>query len=182
MYHLDEVIQVLRHADIVGFDTETRPSFRRGPMRPPALLQLSTLNDCFLFRLNKIHIPEILSDYLTDGNCKKVGLSVCDDFMALNRIHPIKPEGFIDLQDMVKQYHINDLSLQKIYAILFGEKISKNQRLTNWEAAELSEAQIRYAAIDAWACTKIYHYLNDGNFDPSTSPFIQLDDEDVAMH
>lgn len=176
-YHLREAINVLRRADIVGFDTETRPSFRRGPMRPPALLQLSTMTDCFLFRLNKIHLPDVLVDYLTDGTCPKVGLSVGDDFLALKRIRNIEPKGFVDLQDIVKEYSIADISLQKVYAIIFGKKIAKSQRLTNWEAPTLSEGQIRYAAIDAWACTNAYHHLLQGGFHPEESPFILNEEE-----
>ena len=171
-YHLKEAVAVLRRQDIVGFDTETRPSFRRGPMRPPALLQLSTMSECFLFRLNKIKLPDVLVDYLTDAACRKVGLSITDDFMALNRITPIEPAGFVELQEFVKRYGIIDNSLQKVYAIIFGEKIAKSQRLTNWEAPALTEAQQRYAAIDAWACSHIYYHLTAGNFHPEESPYV----------
>lgn len=172
MYHLREAINVLRNANVVGFDTETRPSFRRGPMRPPALMQLSTLSECFLFRLNKIKLPDQLVQYLTDPDCLKVGLSISDDFMALNRITPIEPQGFVELQQLVKQYCITDMSLQKVYAIIFGEKIAKSQRLTNWEAPALTESQQRYGAIDAWACARIYIHLTQGLFHPEQSKYI----------
>jgi ribonuclease D len=89
----------------------------------------------------------------------KIGLSLRDDFLSMSRRMKFTPAGFIDLQKVVKDYNIDDLSLQKIYAILFQKKISKNQRLTNWEADELTEPQKKYAALDAWACLKIYEKL-----------------------
>ena len=164
-------VNALRTAEIVGFDTETRPSFRRGEHHNVSLIQLATHTDAFLFRLNKTGIPSYLKQYLEDKNCRKVGLSTTDDFHQLIRVCNIQPAGFIELQQMVKQFDITDMSLQKIYAILFQNKISKGQQLTNWEAPELTEAQQRYAAIDAWACLRIYEFLHDGKFIPQESPY-----------
>ena len=91
----------------------------------------------------------------------------------MRRLEPeLDPQGFIDLQEYVKYFHISDISLQKIYAIIFGERISKTQRLTNWEAPTLTEAQQTYAAIDAWACLRLYRRLRSGNFHPDESPYI----------
>ena len=167
-------IRALRKESVVGFDTETRPSFRKGRLHKVALMQISTDTRCFLFRLNKIGICAELKDFLEDATIKKIGLSVHDDFAVLRRSCEMEPNGFVDLQDLVKQYEITDISLQKIYAIIFGERISKSQRLTNWEADTLSEAQQAYAALDAWACLKIYNYLTDGNFDILSSPYRHL--------
>ena len=164
-------VTALRTSPIVGFDTETRPCFRRGERHPVALLQLSTPTDAFLFRLNKTGVPEPLKQYLEDETCIKVGLSTTDDFHQLAGVCDCHPAGFIELQQLVKQYSISDMSLQKIYAILFQKKISKGQQLTNWEAPQLSDAQQRYAAIDAWACIKIYEYLQSGAFIPEQSPY-----------
>ena len=165
-------VTALRSATIVGFDTETRPSFHRGERHQVALLQLSTDTDAFLFRINKIGIPEPLKAFLEDASISKVGLSTCDDFHQLNRREPdLHPEGFTELQQMVTEYKIVDMSLQKIYAILFQEKISKSQQLSNWEAPELTNAQQQYAAIDAWACIRIHNYLNTGLFIPEESPY-----------
>ena len=163
-------VNALRTSPIVGFDTETRPCFKRGVHHSVALLQLSTEDDAFLFRLNKTGIPAPLQQFLEDPACTKVGLSTTDDFHQLTRVSDIHPEGFVELQQLVKQYHIADMSLQKIYAILFQQKISKGQQLTNWEAPQLTDAQQRYAAIDAWACLRIYRYLDSGNFIPEESP------------
>lgn len=146
----------------LGFDTETRPSFQKGRSHKIALIQLATPeNTCFLFRTNLIGIPDCLTQILTDENILKVGLSVHDDFQAIRKRRIIKPRGFIDLQTTVKGYGITDASLQRIYGILFGKRISKGQRLSNWEADILSEAQKHYAALDAWACLKIYMHLDE---------------------
>ena len=176
---LRAALAALRRAPLVGFDTETRPSFRKGVVHKPALIQLSTLDDCFLFRVNKIGMPEELSQYLADSECKKVGLSIHDDFNVIRRMAAVVPQGFVELQQLVGQYHIVDIGLQKIYAILFHKKISKGQRLTNWETPSLTAAQQSYAAIDAWACVKIYNYLMSGEFIPEESPFVlPLDNEE----
>ena len=164
-------ITALRTAPSVGFDTETRPTFRRGERHNVALLQLSTEDDAFLFRVNKTGIPAPLKQFLEDKTITKIGLSTSDDFHQLTRVCDLVPQGFIELQQVVKQYDIADMGLQKIYAILFHQKISKGQQLTNWEAPQLSDAQQRYAATDAWACLRIYDYLQQGNFIPQESPF-----------
>lgn len=167
-------LRALAKETILGFDTETRPSFRKGQTHKVALMQISTAERCFLFRLNKIGISAELKAFLENPDIIKVGLSVHDDFSVLRRSGEINPEGFIDLQHVVKQYDITDISLQKIYAIIFGERISKSQRLSNWEAETLSDGQQAYAALDAWACLKIYNYLNDGCFDPKASQYRHL--------
>lgn len=164
-------VVALRSAGVVGFDTETRPCFKRGERHNAALIQLSTYTDAFLFRVNKTGIPNYLKAFLEDPDCIKAGLSTCDDFHQLTKLTDIHPDGFVELQQMVKEFEITDMSLQKIYAILFHQKISKNQQLSNWEADQLTEAQQNYAAIDAWACLRIYDYLKDGNFIPTESPF-----------
>ncbi|MCM1066006.1 MAG: 3'-5' exonuclease domain-containing protein 2 [Muribaculaceae bacterium] len=167
-------LRVLSREKVVGFDTETRPSFHKGRTHKVALMQLSTADRCFLFRLNKIGICAELKAFLENPDCLKIGLSVHDDFTVLRRSGEINPQGFIDLQDMVKHYEISDISLQKIYAIIFGQRISKGQRLTNWEADTLTDAQQAYAALDAWACLNIYSYLRENKFDPKASKYRHL--------
>ncbi len=164
-------LRALLKEKIVGFDTETRPSFRKGCVHKVALMQISTMERCFLFRLNKIGICAQLKDFLENPDITKIGLSVRDDFSVLRRSGDIEPKGFIDLQSYVKDFGITDISLQKIYGIVFGERISKTQRLTNWEADTLTPAQQAYAALDAWACLKLYIHLRDGCFDSLASPF-----------
>ncbi|MCC8037536.1 MAG: 3'-5' exonuclease domain-containing protein 2 [Bacteroidales bacterium] len=166
-----KALAFLRDARRVGFDTETRPSFRKGHVNTVALIQISTADHCFLFRLKKLGFHEELRDFLEDETVEKIGLSLRDDFLVLHKISQFEPRGFVDLQDFVKKFSIHDASLQKIYAILFGARISKSQRLSNWEADTLTESQQRYASIDAWACLRIYNHLTSGNFDPRQSPY-----------
>ena len=168
---IERAVTALRDSTIVGFDTETRPSFKRGEHHHIALLQLSTHSEAYLFRLNKTGVIASLRQYLEDKSIIKVGLSITDDFHQISGICNCHPEGFIELQQMVKRYQITDMSLQKIYAILFQQKISKGQQLTNWEAPQLTEPQQRYAAIDAWACLRIYEHLQSGAFVPEQSPY-----------
>lgn len=164
-------LRELAKEKIVGFDTETRPSFRKGCRHQVALMQLSTDSICYLFRLNKIGICAELKQFLENPDIIKVGLSVHDDFNAIRRTEEFEPAGFVDLQSMVKDFDISDCSLTKIYAIIFGERISKGQRLTNWEADELSPAQQAYAALDAKACLRLYKHLASGSFDIVHNPF-----------
>lgn len=171
IYVVDTVSQAksaishLRKYSVVGFDTETRPSFKKGVIRNMALIQIATHDDCFLFRVNKFGIPDVLMDFLEDESIIKVGLSIKDDFGVLRRTNKsANPNGFVELQNMANANGISDKSLQKIYAILFGRRISKGQRLSNWEAPALTVAQQGYAALDAWSCLKIYEHLSDSKF------------------
>lgn len=156
----EKAVSYLRTFQKVGFDTETRPSFKKGLYYKISLMQISTDEACFLFRLNRIGIPKTLEDLLSDDQVLKIGLSLRDDFNSMRKRTAIDPMNFLDLQHYVGQFGIADASLQKIYAILFQKKISKGQRLSNWEADVLSDAQKKYAALDAWACLRIYNQLN----------------------
>ncbi len=160
---VEDAVAYLSTKPALGFDTETKPAFKRGQINKVALLQLATEDDCFLFRLNKIGYPTVLEELMTNNLIKKIGLSLRDDFAALGKRNGKKPQNFIDLQSFVDEFGIEDNSLQKIYAIIFGKKISKSQRLSNWEANTLSLAQQSYAAIDAWACLTIYNHLTQNS-------------------
>lgn len=157
---ISDAVNFLKSQKIVGVDTETRPSFKKGQTNKVALVQISTEDKCFLFRLNKIGFPAELQEFISDKGIKKIGLSLKDDFHSLNQRDTVTPLNFIDIQSIAKNYGILELSLQKIYAIIFDKKISKSQRLSNWENDSLTEQQKRYAATDAWACLKIYKKLS----------------------
>lgn len=171
---LDEILPGLSAAPILGFDTETKPNFKKGQANKIALLQLSTPDISYLIRISKIGLPPQLKLVLEDKNIFKVGLSIKDDFHALAKICDIKPDGFLDLQDFVRNFGITDSSLTKIHAIVFGKRISKNQQLSNWEAPSLTSRQQEYAALDALACVRIYKELKSGRFVPSSSPFFKI--------
>lgn len=174
-------LSYLNKCRCLGFDTETRPSFRKGVVHKVALMQISSMSDCFLFRLNQIGMPESLKAFLENGDIMKIGLSLKDDFGMINKMSDANPHGFVDLQRLAPQYGISDASLQKIYAIIFDGKISKSQRLTNWEAETLTYSQQSYAAIDAWACLKIYNYLKNNGFVPNKSKYYIADDETAQV-
>lgn len=160
---VQKAVEFLSAYPMIGFDTETRPAYKKGTVRGVALMQLSTKDTCFLIRLNLTGFPPCLVEFLVNAGIKKIGLSLRDDFLSMNRRMKIDPKGFIDLQQIVPRYGFTDIGLQKIYALLFKKKISKGQRLSNWEADVLSEAQKKYAALDAWACLKIYEALEKMN-------------------
>ena len=147
----EKAVAYLLSQPILGIDSETRPSFTKGQSHKVALLQISSEECCFLFRLNMTGLTQPLVD------------------LMLHKRAPFNQQSCIELQDYVRQFGIQDKSLQKIYAILFKEKISKSQRLSNWEADVLSDGQKQYAATDAWACLNIYNLLQElkrtGNYE-----------------
>lgn len=155
-------IEYLARQTILGFDTETKPAFKKGVVYEVALLQLATKDRAFLFRLNKIGLPNGLKNILENPGIEKIGVAIRDDIKGLQKLNNFKPGGFVELQDHVKDYGIMDFSLKKLSAIVLGFRISKAQRVTNWEALELSEAQQIYAATDAWISHRIYESLNQG--------------------
>lgn len=176
---IKDAIDKLRKSDVIGFDTETRPTFKKGQSNTVSLIQLSTRKTCYLFRINHVGLAQPIVDLLEDPSVKKIGLSIHDDFHNLNKIMEIHPEGFIELQNYVKEFRIADNSLTKIYAVIFGKRISKGQRLTNWEADQLTSSQQAYAALDAMACVEIYDHISAGLFNPAESPYLTIPGEDT---
>lgn len=179
----EKAVRYLLSQDILGVDTETRPSFRRGEMHKVSLLQVSSKDICFLFRLNMTGITPSIKQLLENTEVPMIGLSWHDDLASLKRRANFKPGYFIDLQSVVGKIGIEDLSLQKIYANLFGKKISKRQRLTNWDADVLTDKQKVYAATDAWTCINIYEEINrlvaTGNYKLEVIPEIQIKEHDI---
>jgi ribonuclease D len=152
----ERVVDYLLSQPVLGFDTETRPSFKKGVHHKCSLLQVATASCCFLFRLNYIGICPAIKRLLEDNTVTKVGLAWNNDALGLHQLGKFEMGEFVDLQDMAHQLGIEDQSLMKLYANVFGERISKRQQLTNWERDVLEESQKRYAAIDAWACVRLY--------------------------
>jgi ribonuclease D len=154
-----EVMPKLMNEKVLGFDTETRPSFRKGHKNKVSLIQLASGNMACLFRINRIGLPDDLAGLLADPGVIKAGVAIHDDIRFLKGIRKFNPDGFVDLQKFVKDFGIHSSGLKKLAAIVLGFRISKQQQVTNWEAAELSEAQRIYAATDAWVCHEIYRKL-----------------------
>lgn len=168
----DNAVKYLSQFPLLGIDSETRPSFKKGSNHKVALLQIATDDRCYLFRLCKFGMTLSLIRLLENPSITKVGLSLKDDFLMLHQRAPFEPHSIIELQEYVRIFGIKDMSLQKIYANLFGAKISKAQQLSNWEADTLTIPQREYASIDAWACLKIYRLLEElretGDFEIQT--------------
>ena len=156
---VNPALDYLKHQPILGFDTETKPSFSKGQNNPVSLLQLSTSDTAFLFRINQIGLPPGLVKILASPKILKIGAAIRDDIKILQKICHFKPAGFIELQQMVEDYGIENFSLKKLSAIVLGFRISKSQRLTNWDADVLTEPQQIYAATDAWVAYEIYSRL-----------------------
>lgn len=157
---LNAAVNFLSSQGVIGFDTETKPAFKKGVFNEVALLQLSTKSHAFLFRLNRIGLPDEVCELLSDPTIIKPGVAIHDDIKALNHLKKFQPAGFVELQDNAKEMGINDFSLKKLAAITCGFRISKGQQLSNWEADTLTGAQQLYAATDAWAALEIFENIS----------------------
>jgi len=155
----ERAVDYLLAQPLIGVDTETRPSFHRGETHTVSLLQASSEKLCFLFRLHFLGDSPAVKRLLENTQVPMIGLSWHDDLAGLRRLYQFEPGRFIDLQNVVGDIGIEDLSLQKLYANVFGQHISKRQRLTNWDADVLNGKQKNYAAIDAWACIQLYQEI-----------------------
>lgn len=180
-YQIEKAVSDIMQYKMIGFDTETRPSFKKGIVNQVALLQLATPDCCYLFRLNLLKNIEKVISIMEDASILKIGLSIHDDFHTMRKLVDFHPQSFIDIQSYIKNFKITDNSLAKIYGILFGKRISKSQRLTNWEADFLTVAQQNYAALDALACLEIYQYLESGVFEPMLSPYLTYPTEENIL-
>jgi len=156
-----QAVAFLQNYKVIGFDTETKPVFKKGQTNVVAILQLSTVTDAFIFKLQKTNLPNSLIQILSSNEIFKVGVAIRDDVIALKKIKKFKQNSFIELQDYVKQFGIENFSLQKLTAIVLKFKISKSKRLSNWESKILSKAQLSYAATDAWASLRVYKELKE---------------------
>jgi ribonuclease D len=158
-----EIVEKLQQKKIIGFDTETKPSFKKGVSHDIALLQLSTEEEAFLIRLNMTGFNGALTKLMAHTQIAKVGVGIRDDLRGLQQLSKFAPGGFIELQEMAPRYGIDVLSLKNLAGLLLGIRVSKRQRLSNWESEQLSEGQIHYAATDAWVALQIYNKLKKLN-------------------
>lgn len=157
---IEAACEELSRESVIGFDTETRPSFKAGVHYRVSLLQLSTPKRCFLFRLCRIPLDKPILRLLENPEVKKIGAAVHGDLSALKELRHFREAGFVDLQRIVDEWGIEEKSIRKMAALVLGKRVSKAQRLSNWEAATLTPQQQMYAATDAWICGKIYDRLN----------------------
>lgn len=156
---IESVCKDLAAQRIIGFDTETRPSFKAGQINKVALLQLSTHERCYLIRLCRVKLHNRLLSILSNPDIMKIGADVEGDIRALHVLRRFRERGFTDLQRIIAGWGVEEKSLRKMAAIVLGKRVSKAQRLSNWEAAALTPQQQMYAATDAWVCIAIYEKL-----------------------
>lgn len=159
---LPSVMAEIRRHEVVGFDTETRPSFRKGQLFKVSLMQLAVPNHVFLIRLQFTGITRELVSFLESGDILKTGVGIRDDLHALNRLQPFNPAGFVDLVPLARDAGLKVESVKKLTGLVLGFRISKSAQTSNWEARNLSQKQIEYAATDAWVCLELYHKLTVG--------------------
>ncbi len=144
---------------VLGFDTETRPAFKKGESYPLSLLQLAAGDGVYIFQIGRINSHKPLAGILADQNVLKTGISVSDDIKKLNDISPFEPSGFIELAGMAAKAGIENSGIRGLAALLFGFRLSKQKQCSCWDVPMLTRAQIVYAATDAWICRKIYFAL-----------------------
>lgn len=160
---ITEAVQDLKRWPYIGFDTETKPAFQKGVTHSIALLQLSTPEQVYLFRLNKTGLTPELTEILASEDIVKIGVGIRDDIRGLRHLREFSPKQFLDLQLYVKAFGIEEMSFSKLMAIIFNVRISKRQRTSNWEAPMLTSAQVHYAATDAWGALKMHQALCQEN-------------------
>ncbi len=161
---LHSAIDALTREKLVGFDTEKKPTFKRGDYNPTAMIQLSSVNDAYLFRLNKIGYPKSLFDLMGNPGITKLGISIDDDIKELEKLSTFSPAGFIDVNDIARTIGVKHIGVKKLAAIFLKHRISKGQQTSNWENEVLTSSQQKYAATDAWICLRIYNEIKNNGF------------------
>jgi ribonuclease D len=155
-----EAFDRLKGNTLIGFDTETRPSFVRGKQYQVALLQLATSEEAFLVRVNQLGVPELFQEILEDPNIVKIGAAVLDDLRALRKVcMGFMPDAFFDLNEELRKIGFMNVGVRNLSAMVLNMRISKAEQVSNWEAPILTDKQMLYAATDAWACLEIYKKL-----------------------
>ncbi len=156
---IDKAIFEIEKHDLVGFDTETKPTFKKGQFHHVALIQIAIPDVVYLLRIHKVGVPKSLANFLSNEHIAKIGIALEDDVIALNKKRRFKPSGFIDLNKIAPTLGIENIGARNLSALLLSSRISKNQQVSNWENDILSDSQIKYAATDAWICLEIYNKL-----------------------
>jgi len=156
-----KLVQTLHNEKVLGFDIECKPNFKKGPNNPPALLQLSTAEQAYLFRLHPIMKLDGLIEILENPAIVKTGVALKDDLNNLQKIQTFEPSGFEDIAKIAQTLKIEQTGLRNLTAIFFKHRLSKSAQLSNWEKQPLSPAQINYAATDAWISRQLYMIMKE---------------------
>lgn len=157
---VEQAVDEISTHPVTGFDTESKPTFRKGEHYPISLIQIAVPGTVYLFRINLSGFHPAIVRLMANPSVRKIGVGLKDDVLGLQKLGPFEPAGFEELHDFVKDYDVRNTGLRKLAAILLKVRISKSQQTSNWESAELTEKQLRYAATDAWVCLEMYDYLH----------------------
>jgi ribonuclease D len=153
---LEKACSEIAQCAIIGIDTETKPSFKKGIINTVALLQIATDKKAYIIRLKKVSMTGQLAGIFANKEIKKIGIAVFDDLKDLKKLHPFKDASVVDLNLLAPKLGFESIGAKKLSALVLGIRISKRQQVSNWELENLSQAQIDYAATDAWICREIY--------------------------
>ena len=153
---LEKACTEIEKCTIIGIDTETKPSFKKGQMNTVALLQIATDKKAYIVRLKKVKMSQRLADIFANEAIKKIGIAIFDDLKDLKKIIPFTDKSVVDLNLLAPKLGFESIGAKKLSALVLGIRISKRQQVSNWELEKLSQAQIDYAATDAWICREIY--------------------------
>lgn len=154
----EAVAEIARHK-VVGFDTETKPTFVKGQFHHISLIQLAIPDKVFLFRINNCGFTRPLMDLFSNPDILKLGVGLRDDVIGLQKIAPFEEAGFKEIYDYVVDLGVRNTGLRKLAAIILSVRISKGQQTSNWENPVLNQNQERYAATDAWISLEMYNHL-----------------------
>lgn len=157
---IDKAIFEIEKHDLVGFDTETKPTFRKGQFNHVALIQIAVPEKVYLLRIQHVGITNTLANFLSNDQISKVGIALDDDVLELNKRKRFNPGGFLDLNKIAPTLGIENIGARNLSALLLNFRISKNQQVSNWENPILTQHQIKYAATDAWICLEMYNKLS----------------------
>lgn len=166
---VSKALKALEGEEVLGFDTESRPSFSRHESYKPALLQLSSASVACLFRLNLLGLCPEFTALLEDKKILKIGVAIHDDIRLLKQLSPFEAENFIDLGLVAKHLEIKTSGLRSLTGLFLGRRLSKGAKLTNWEAPKLTKVQLTYAATDAWISRELYLHLKNRNMIPEAA-------------
>lgn len=161
---IDKAIFEIEEYDIVGFDTETKPTFKKGQFNHVALVQIAIPDKVYLLRITQTGITTTLARFLSNKNITKIGIALDDDIIALKKRRRFVPGGFLDLNKIAPSLGIENIGARNLSALVLNNRISKNQQISNWENPILTEPQIKYAATDAWICLEIYNKLMEWGY------------------
>lgn len=161
---IDNAVFEIEKHNLVGFDTETKPTFKKGQFNHVALVQIAVPDKVYLFRITQVGITTTLARFLSNDKITKVGIALDDDIIALKKRRRFVSGGFLDLNKIAPTLGIENIGARNLSALLLNNRISKNQQISNWENPTLTEPQIRYAATDAWICLEIYNKLMDWGY------------------